>query len=116
MSVIETPAIPVLSNPADRKKLRGMLEEIGVILTAMDDKKIQKKILLDEIKHQFNLSPKHANKLAVTMHKGNYDEVTATAEDFETLYETIVKMTPPVVLRPGIAPDEDNSDDTGEDE
>jgi hypothetical protein len=109
MSIIETPGIPTMSNPADRKKLRGMLEEIVNCLRRMDDEKIQKKIILDEIKSQFNIPTKHANNLAKTMFKDNFDEVAASAEDFETLYETIVKSSPSPVLLD--TPDSDSDDE-----
>jgi len=84
-------SVPVISNPADRKKLRGMLEEIGRILTRIDNEKLNKKVILDEIKAQFDIPVKYANSLAVTMHKDNYAEKQAAESDFQTLYETIVK-------------------------
>lgn len=87
----ENPAPTVISNPSDRKKLRGMLEEIVQTFRKMEDQKIQKKMILDEIKRQFGISPGHAGGLARAMYKDNYDEIRASQEDFETLYETIVK-------------------------
>lgn len=91
MSIEENPAIMSISNPSDRKKMRGMLEEIVVLLRKMEDDKLSKKVILDEIKKQFSISPKHANGLAKLMYQDNFDEVRASQEDFETLYETIVK-------------------------
>ena len=90
--IIESPEPSrVLSNPAERRKLRGMLEEIVQCFRKMDDQKIQKKMILDEIKRQFGISSGHANGLARAMFKDNYDEIRASQEDFESLYETIVK-------------------------
>ena len=88
-------SVPVISNPADRKKLRGMLEEIGLILTRIEDEKLKKKVILDEIKAQFDIPVKYANGLATTMHKDNYAEKQAAESDFQTLYETIVKIPHP---------------------
>lgn len=90
--IIESPEPSrVLSNPAERRKLRGMLEEIVQTFRKMEDQKIQKKMILDEIKRQFGISPGHATGLARAMFKDNYDEIRASQEDFESLYETIVK-------------------------
>lgn len=81
----------IVKNPADLKKLRGQLQEVVVILEAMQDKKMQKKILLDEIKRTFGISAGQASGLAATMFNDNYAEKRASQEEFETLYEAVIK-------------------------
>lgn len=88
--IIESPAANVISNPADRKKLRGMLEEVVVILGAIEDRKIQKKILIDEIKRQFGITAGQASALASTIHRENFAEKQAASNEFEALYETVM--------------------------
>lgn len=97
MSFEENPAITSISNPADRKKLRGMLEEIVVLFRKQEDDKLSIKVIKDEIKKQFNLSPKHAGSLAKAMYKDNFEEIRASQSDFETLYENIVRGFKPAV-------------------
>lgn len=95
MSIEENPAVTSISNPADRKKLRGMLEEIIVVFYRQEADKVAIKVLKDEIKKQFNLSPKHTGALAGAMYKDNFEEIRASQSDFETLYENIVRGTKP---------------------
>ena len=40
---------------------------------------------------QLNLSKRLVNKIVRTYFKQNYDEEIATAEEFQQLYETVVK-------------------------
>lgn len=88
--IIESPTANVISNPADRKKLRGMLEEVVEILKSMEDKKIQKKIIIDEIKRQFGITAGQASGLAATIHRENFAEKQAASSEFEALYETVM--------------------------
>lgn len=96
MSIEENPAITSISNPADRKKLRGMLEEIVEVMRKQEDNKLSIKVIKDEIKKNFDLSPKHASALAKAMYKDNYEEIRAGQSDFETLYELVVRGVKPV--------------------
>lgn len=82
--------VVIPSSPADRKKLRAMLEEAVGALRRADDEKTSKKEIVAEIKNQFNLPPKYTNKLIKAMHKADFDQTVAEHEDFEALYETVV--------------------------
>lgn len=88
--IIESPAITSISNPSDRKRLRGNLQEIVELMDKAEQLKIAKKIIVDEIKRQYGIAPGHTNGLAKAMYKDNYSEVRASQEDFETLYEAII--------------------------
>lgn len=96
-----TSEVIVPSNPADRKKLRGMLEEITVVMQKNEDNRVSIKVIKDEIKKQFNLSPKYSGALAKAMHKQNYDEIRATQTDFEFLYDAVVRANPAPVAKFG---------------
>jgi hypothetical protein len=96
-----TSEVIVPSNPADRKKLRGMLEEIAAVLQKNEDNRVSIKVIKDEIKKQFNLSPKYSGALAKAMHKQNYDEIRATQTDFEFLYDAVVRANPAPVAKFG---------------
>ena len=78
------------SSPADREKLKMMLEEIVHAMRRADDEKVSIKEIKDEIKKQFGVAPKYSGKMAKTMYKHAYDEVKAEHTEFEELYETIV--------------------------
>lgn len=88
--IIESPAITSISNPADQKKLRGNLQEIVALIEKAELLKIAKKIIVDEVKRQFGLSPAHTNALAGVMHKKNYAEIAASQADFEALYHAVL--------------------------
>jgi hypothetical protein len=96
-----TTEVVVPSNPADRKKLRGMLEEIVLVLQKNDDNRVAIKIIKDEIKKQFNLAPKYSGRLAGAMHKDNFAEQQASQTDFEFLYDAVVRAQPAPVAQFG---------------
>jgi hypothetical protein len=79
------------SSPADREKLRTMLEEIVHAMRRADDEKVSIKEIKDEIKKQFGIAPKYTGKMAKTMYKHAFDEVKAENSEFEDLYQTIVE-------------------------
>lgn len=79
------------SNPADRKKMKGMLSEMTHCLQRADDERESMKDIAAEIESQFGVSKKIANKLARTMYKHNYADLQAENEHFEFLYEALVE-------------------------
>ena len=78
------------SSPADREKLKVMLEEIVHAMRRADDEKVSIKEIKDEIKKQFGIAPKYSGKMAKVMYKHAFDEVKAENSEFEELYETII--------------------------
>lgn len=86
----EIPEYTIPSNPADRAKLKVMLEEMTHCMRRADDEKESIKDIAKEIKEQFTIAPKYAAKLAKAMYKHNFDEIKAEHSEFETLYEEIV--------------------------
>ena len=80
-----------ISNPADREKLVGVLPECSAPMTRIDGEKDYIKESVNDICKNLQLPKRLLNRMVKVYHKQNYDEEVATHEQFETLYETIVK-------------------------
>ena len=80
-----------ISNPADQKKLLDVLKECSGAMTRMEGEKDYIKESVAAIAKDLQLPKRLVNKLVKVYHKQNYDEEVATHEQFESLYETIVK-------------------------
>ena len=84
-------SINMISNPADQQKLLGLLRECSGSMTRMEGEKDLIKNAVADICSQLNLPKKIVNRMVKVYHKQNYDEEVAVHEQFETLYQTIVK-------------------------
>ena len=80
-----------ISNPADREKLLNVLRECSASLTRMGGEKDYIKESIADICKNLQLPKSLVNRMVKVYHKQNYDEEVATHDQFETLYETIVK-------------------------
>lgn len=84
-------AINVLSNPADKEKFLKVLKTCSDSLTRID---AEKELIREEIKaicEELQLPKRLVARMVKVYHKQNYDEEVAVHEQFETLYETVVK-------------------------
>lgn len=81
----------ILSNEADRKKLKGMIIEITNCLTRMDAEKELIKEIAENAEGTFQIKAKYIRKMAATLHKHNYADVQKETEQFEYLYESVVE-------------------------
>ena len=90
MAVVQL-SINQISNPVDQKKLLDCLRECSSSMTRMDGEKDYIRESIAFISKDLQLPKKLVAKLVKVYHKQNYDEEVATHEQFETLYETIVK-------------------------
>jgi len=79
----------VPSNPADRKKIRDKISEMSAALQRIEDSRSFMKDIATSLKDEFQLPPKIAMKMARTLHKHDYVDVTAETETFSLTYETI---------------------------
>lgn len=84
-------SINQLSNEADRKKLLGVLKECSNSLTRIAGERDLIKEAVSDVSESLQLPKRLVNKMVKVYHKQNYDEEVATNEQFEQLYETIVK-------------------------
>ena len=80
-----------LSNPADREKLLKVIRECSDALIRAQAEKDYIKESVAEISKQLELPKKLVSKMVKVYYKQNYDEEVATQDQFETLYETVVK-------------------------
>lgn len=78
------------SNPADRQKIKGALQE-------MCDALIRKKAESDKynevrkmLKEEFQIPGKLSNKLAKTLYSDSFDKEVAETEEFAHLFEQII--------------------------
>jgi hypothetical protein len=90
MAVVQL-SINQISNPVDQKKLLDCLRECSASMTRMDGEKDYIRESIASISKDLQLPKKLVSKLVKVYHKQNYDEEVATHEQFEALYETIVK-------------------------
>jgi hypothetical protein len=80
-----------LSNPADREKLLNVLRECSGSLTRMEGEKDFIKEAVTNVCKDLQLPKRLVNRLVKVYHRQNFDEEVAVHEQFESLYETIVK-------------------------
>jgi hypothetical protein len=80
-----------ISNPADREKLLNVLRECSASFTRTEGEKDFIKEAVTNICKDLQLPKRLVNRMIKVYHKQNYDEEVAVHEQFETLYETIVK-------------------------
>jgi hypothetical protein len=84
-------SINQISNEADRKKLLDAVQECSNSMTRMDGEKDFIKEAVKKVSDDLKLPKPVVQRLVKVYHKQNYDEEVATHEQFEQLYETIVK-------------------------
>jgi hypothetical protein len=84
-------AVNTLSNPADREKLLKVLSECSNSMVRIDAEKDLIKEAIADTSKQLQIPKKLIAKMVKVYHKQNYDEEVAVHEQFETLYETVVK-------------------------
>jgi hypothetical protein len=84
-------SVNVLSNPKDRETFLGALKECSDSMTRMEAEKEFIREVIANTSKNLQLPKKIVSKMVKVYHKQNYDEEVATHEQFETLYETVVK-------------------------
>jgi hypothetical protein len=84
-------SITALSNPEDRDKLLKVIRECSDSLTRTEAESDFIRESVIEISNNLQLPKKLINKMIKVYHKQNYDEEVAVQDQFQTLYETVVK-------------------------
>lgn len=80
-----------ISNPADREKLLKVIRDCSDSLTRIAAERDLIKESVKEISKQLELPKPLVRKMVKVYFKQNYDEEVAVQDQFETLYETVVK-------------------------
>jgi hypothetical protein len=75
----------------DKKKIKGALQEASNSLTRIDAERDLVKNILNDTSKNFQIPKKTVKKLINVYHKQNFSEEVATHEEFESLYETVIK-------------------------
>jgi hypothetical protein len=83
-------SINQLSQP-DREKLFKVIKECSDSMTRIDGEQDFIRESVSETAKQMQLPKKLVARLVKVYHKQNFDEEVAVHEQFETLYETVVK-------------------------
>lgn len=82
----------MITNPADRKKIKDALQEISDSMTRMEAERDLIKEIKTDLHDQFKtqLTKKQISKMARVYHKQNFSEEQRDADEFETLYAEVV--------------------------
>jgi len=81
----------LLANPADQKKLLDMLREASNSLTRIEGERDLIREMKAKVCDELQLEKKVINRMVKVYHKQSFQEEVAEHEQFETLYESIVK-------------------------
>ena len=87
---VQQMTINQLSQP-DREKLFKIIRDCSDSLTRIDGEQDFIRESITETSKQMQLPKKLVAKLVKVYHKQNFDEEVAVHEQFETLYESVVK-------------------------
>ncbi len=88
---IQQVSVNQISNPADREKLLKVIRECSDSMTRAQAEKDYIREAVADISKQLQLPKKLVSKMGKVYYKQNYDEEVAVHDQFETLYETVVK-------------------------
>lgn len=80
----------VISNPADKAKIKKMMSEISNSYTRIEAERDLIKDTIDTLFEDYEIEKKQLRKMSRTFHKQNYSTLEAEQEEFAFLYESIV--------------------------
>ena len=83
-----------ISSPADRAKIKKMLEEVSNSMTRIAAERDLIKETITEVSKEFDLPKKYLNKMAKTYFKQNFHVEQADHEELESLYTSILQSNP----------------------
>ena len=73
------------------KVLKNGMKELSDVFTMQESQREVVKEIINSVYEELKIPKKIIRKMAKTYHRRNYDEVVAEQEEFELLYEGIVK-------------------------
>lgn len=80
----------VISNPADKLKIKKMLGEISDSYTRISAERELIKETIEALAEDFEIDKKVLRKMAQVYHKQNFTTVESEQEDFVFMYESIL--------------------------
>lgn len=78
-----------LTNPNDKKKIKGAIKELSDSMLRVDAEKDLQKDIIQVTHEDTGIDKKHMRKLAVIYHKQSMNDVKNEFEDVEGLYESL---------------------------
>ena len=88
---IKQVSINQISNPADRQKLLAVIKECSASKTRIEAERDLIKEAVSGISKELDIPKRMINRMVKVYHKQNFDEEVAVQDQFETLYQHIVK-------------------------
>lgn len=83
--------VNMLSNPEDRQKLLKVIKDCSDSMTRAKSEKDFVREAVAEISEELEVPKRLVNRMVRVYHKQNFDEEVAVQDQFETLYQTVVK-------------------------
>lgn len=81
----------MVTNPADKKKIKDALFEISGSYARIEAEKELIKDIVNDLADNFELSKKQVSKIAKAYHKQNYNQQVAEADEFQELYQSLLE-------------------------
>lgn len=81
----------MVTNPADKKKIKDALFEISGSFARIEAEKELIKDIVNDLADNFELSKKQVSKIAKAYHKQNYNQQVAEADEFQELYQSLLE-------------------------
>lgn len=81
------------SNPADRKHIMDVMNEISASKTRAEAERDFQKEAISELFQKFKIPKKQLNRFAKAHHKSAFSEELAEDEDFEVMVEILRSQT-----------------------
>ena len=78
-------------NADERKALKDMIVEGDKCLTRIDSEREALKDIATAASEKFDLEKKIFNKMVRTYHKHEYDSVVEEMDEFQLLYESVIR-------------------------
>lgn len=76
---------------SDKQKTKDAVIELSNSMLRQDAERDLQKDICNRIKDEVGLEPKYLKRMAKVYHKQNFSEVRSEHEEFETLYEEVIK-------------------------
>lgn len=83
--------IVIPTSTTDKQKIKDAVTEMSNSMLRIDSEREFQRDVCARIKDEVGLEPKYLKQLAKVYHKQNFTEVQAQQDDFETLYEEVIK-------------------------
>lgn len=83
--------VNILSNPEDRQKLLKVIKDCSDSITRAKSEKDFVREAVADISEELKVPKRLVNRMVKVYHKQNFDEEVAVQDQFETLYQTVVK-------------------------